>query len=84
LETVHVKAVPADELIERLAEYLRENVKEVEAPQWALFVKTGSHKQRPPDRLDWWHLRAASMLRKLYVKGPIGVSKLRKIYGGRK
>ncbi|MEM2088407.1 MAG: 30S ribosomal protein S19e [Thermoproteota archaeon] len=84
METVHVKAVPADELIERLAEHLRENFKEVEAPQWALFVKTGSHKQRPPDRLDWWYLRAASILRKLYVKGPIGVSKLRKIYGGRK
>lgn len=84
MESVHVKAVPADELIERLAEYLRENFKEVEAPQWAMFVKTGSHKQRPPDRLDWWHVRAASILRKLYVKGPIGVSKLRKIYGGRK
>ncbi|MEM2930105.1 MAG: 30S ribosomal protein S19e [Thermoproteota archaeon] len=84
METVHVKAVPTDKLIERLAEYLRDNVKEVSAPSWAMFVKTGSHRERPPDRLDWWYVRAASILRKLYVKGPMGVSRLRKIYGGRK
>jgi len=84
LEAVHVKAVPADELIEKLAEYLRDNVKEVIMPEWALFVKTGPHRQRPPDRLDWWYVRAASILRKLYIKGPMGVSRLRKIYGGRK
>ncbi|MGQ9479133.1 MAG: 30S ribosomal protein S19e [Thermoproteota archaeon] len=81
---MHVKAVPAGILIERLAEYLRENVKEVSMPQWAFFVKTGSHRERPPDRLDWWYLRAASLLRRLYVKGPMGVSRLRKVYGGRK
>ncbi|MCX8183226.1 MAG: 30S ribosomal protein S19e [Crenarchaeota archaeon] len=84
MEAVHVKAVPADMLIERIAEYLRENVKEVNPPKWALFVKTGSHRERPPDRLDWWHVRAASILRRLYVKGPMGVSRLRKEYGGRK
>lgn len=84
MEAVHVKAVPADELIERLAEYLKENVKEVSIPKWALFVKTGSHRERPPDRLDWWYIRAASILRKLYIKGPMGVSRLRKVYGGRK
>ncbi|MDW8034100.1 MAG: 40S ribosomal protein S19, partial [Nitrososphaerota archaeon] len=81
LEAVHLKAVPADKLIERLAEYLRENVKEVSMPEWAMFVKTGPHRQRPPDRLDWWYLRAASILRKLYLKGPMGVSRLRKVYG---
>lgn len=84
MEAVHVKTVPADILIERIAEYLRENVKEVNPPNWALFVKTGSHRERPPDRLDWWHVRAASILRRLYVKGPMGVSRLRKAYGGRK
>ncbi|MBO3832552.1 MAG: 30S ribosomal protein S19e [Candidatus Brockarchaeota archaeon] len=81
---MHVKAVPADILIERIAEYLRENVKEVNPPKWALFVKTGSHRERPPDRLDWWYVRAASILRRLYIKGPTGVSRLRKAYGGRK
>jgi small subunit ribosomal protein S19e len=27
---------------------------------------------------DWWFVRAASMLRKLYLRGPIGVSRMRK------
>ncbi len=84
MEAVHVKAVAAETLIEKLAEYLRENVKEVSPPKWALFVKTGSHRERPPDRSDWWYVRAASILRRLYVKGPTGVSRLRKAYGGRK
>ncbi len=76
--------VPADVLIERLARYLKENVPEVRPPAWALFVKTGSHVERPPQDLDWWYVRCASLLRKLYLRGPIGVSRLRKMYGGRK
>ncbi len=76
--------VPADLLIQRLAKYLKENVPEVKPPTWALFAKTGSHVERPPQDLDWWYVRCASLLRKLYLKGPIGVSRLRKMYGGRK
>jgi small subunit ribosomal protein S19e len=76
--------VPADILIERLARYLKENVKEVRSPEWAAYVKTGSHVERAPHNPDWWYIRAASILRKLYIKGPIGISRLRKEYGGRK
>ena len=32
---------------------------------------------------DWWYIRAASILRKIYMKGPMGVSRLRVAYGGR-
>ncbi|MGP3668001.1 MAG: 30S ribosomal protein S19e [Candidatus Bathyarchaeota archaeon] len=81
---VTVYDVPANSLIEKIAEYLLENVEEVKPPSWARFVKTGSHRQRPPDRDDWWYIRCASLLRKLYVKGPIGLSRLRRMYGGRK
>ena len=69
-------------LIEKVAVYLKEN-KVIEPPQWAMFVKTGVHKERPPQDPDWWYIRAAAILRKLYLKGPIGVSRLRKLYGGR-
>lgn len=75
--------VPADFLITRLSEYIKENVGEVKAPDWASYVKTGSHVERAPQNPDWWLVRSASMLRKLYLKGPIGLSKLRKEYGGR-
>ena len=53
-------------------------------PSWGSFVKTGTSKERPPTNLDWWYIRAASILTKVYRHGPIGVSKLRTKYGGRK
>ena len=76
--------VPAGPLIEHLAEYLRSSVEQVKPPQWALYAKTGAHKERPPEDPDWWYKRAASLLRRLYIAGPLGISRLRKLYGGRR
>ncbi len=76
--------VPADVLIERLSGYFRENIREIAPPEWAGYVKTGSHVEREPQSLNWWYVRSASVLRKLYMNGPVGVSRLRKDYGGRK
>ena len=81
---VNVRYVPPQVFIEELARYLKENVKEVRPPEWANFVKTGSHKERVPDDPDWWYKRCASLLRKLYLHGPVGVERLRTAYGGRK
>jgi|TARA_B100001964_G_C13947893_1_gene471961 small subunit ribosomal protein S19e len=71
------------ELIEKAGEELKK-VESIKAPDWAVFVKTGMHKERPPANHDWWYVRAASILRKMYVSGPVGVSKLRTKYGGMK
>jgi len=76
--------VPPSLLIDRLARYLKENVDEVKPPDWAPFVKTGIHAQRPPENPDWWFIRCASLLRKIYVEGPVGIEHLRSKYGGRK
>lgn len=59
-------------------------IKEVNAPPWADFVKTGAHKQRPPMQDDWWYIRVASVLKKVQKYGPIGTNNLAKYYGGRK
>jgi len=75
--------VPPSVLIERLARHLKEEVDEINPPEWAPFAKTGSHTQRPPTNPDWWFIRCSSILRKIYVKGPIGIEKLRQEYGGR-
>lgn len=75
--------VPADVLIARLAEQLKNDSK-VQPPAWSAFVKTGSHAGRIPQQKDWWYERCASLLRKIYLQGPIGVSDLRVAYGGRK
>ena len=76
--------VPADVLINRLSGYMKENISEIQPADWAGYVKTGSHVERGPQNPDWWYVRSASVLRKLYMNGPVGVSRLRKEYGGRK
>ena len=67
----------------KLAEKLKGN-KEISIPEWAKYVKTGIHKEKGPEQKDWWHIRAAAILRKLYIKGPLGVEKLRSEYGGKR
>lgn len=75
--------VDQTELVNQVASVLKvdENMK---MPDWALYVKTGSNKERVPLNQEWWYYRAASILRKVYLQGPIGVSKLRTKYGSKK
>jgi small subunit ribosomal protein S19e len=75
--------IPASVLIEKLAEHLKDEEDKIIPPSWTPFVKTGVYNQRPPQNPDWWFIRCASILRKIYVKGPIGIEKLRQEYGGR-
>ena len=73
--------VPAPALITATAKSLHE-VKEIAAPEWAPFVKTGIHTEKPPVQTDWWHTRVAAVLRKVYTDGPIGTETLRAHFGG--
>jgi len=75
--------VPADHIIRRVAEELRKR-KEIVPPPWAAFAKTGVHKEMPPEDPDWWFIRAAAVLRRVYVDGPLGVARMRSFYGGKK
>ena len=72
--------VPADMLINKLSEILK--AEEISPPTWIPFVKTGSHAEKPPQKSDWWYTRCASLLRKIYLHGPVGVKDLRGMYGG--
>jgi len=77
--------VRADLLINSLKEELKK-FESIKPPEWAFYTKTGAHKERPPMQDDWWYIRAASILRTLYMRGgrPVGVERLRTKYGGRK
>lgn len=75
--------VPAHKLITKVAEHLKKD-KKCTPPEWAVYVKTGVHKERSPLNHDWWYIRCASILRRIYIDGPIGVERLRSFYGGRK
>ncbi len=74
---------PAGLLLARLADHLKAEGK-VPAPEWAPFARTGVHTEKSPTDSEWWHLRAAAVLRKIYLLGPIGTSRLAAEFGGRR
>ena len=73
--------IPADQLISAVSTDLKKSIK---MPEWADFVKTGPGRQRPPEEEGWWFTRAASILRKVYLNGPVGINRLRTWYGNKK
>jgi small subunit ribosomal protein S19e len=82
---VTAQMVPAEILINEIVEVLKSNEKIFTPPAWTNYVKLGVTKQNAPEQgKDWWYVRVASILRKIYLQGPIGVIHLRKAYGGRK
>ncbi len=74
---------PAEDLIEALTETF-EDEDDIEAPEWVTFTKTGVDRELPPEQDDFWERRAASLLRKVAVDGPVGVNALRSEYGSSK
>ncbi|MBW6469822.1 MAG: 30S ribosomal protein S19e [Methanosarcinaceae archaeon] len=73
--------IPADDMIKNVAEKLKKN-EHINPPVWAAHVKTGVHKELPPVDTEWWYTRCAAVLRTVYTEGPIGVERLRSVYGG--
>jgi small subunit ribosomal protein S19e len=80
---VHPNDVPTSALLAKLAAELKSRGA-VAPPPWAEFAKTGVHKQRAPVETDWWYMRSASVLRKIYLKGYIGIERLSAEYGGKR
>ena len=67
----------------KLAEALKK-IPEFKQPEWSKYVKSGTSKARPIEDDDFWYKRAASILRQIYKKEIIGVSRLRTKYGSKK
>ena len=78
-----IYVVQPEKLVEAIAEKLKE-FPEISPPKGSEFWKTAFFKElAPSDSENFWYIRCASLLRKVKKFGPIGVSKLRKFYGGR-
>jgi len=78
-----VNDVPPQKLIDLTAEKLRE-YPEISAPEWANEVKTGTHVETQPVQENWWYIRTAAVLRKVYLYGPVGTERLAGDFGGAK
>lgn len=75
--------VSAKDLIENISDEFK-TFAEIVPPTWAPFVKTGVDRELPPESSDWWYIRSAAVLRKIYLYGPLGTRRLKSMYGGRK
>ena len=75
--------VPHDRLVIKAAEKLR-GVPQIQPPEWTHYVKTGVHREKPPESSEWWHPRVAAVLRKVYLYGPIGAERMRATFGGKR
>ncbi|MFH1425643.1 MAG: 40S ribosomal protein S19 [archaeon] len=78
-----IRLVEPDKYNKLLAKALKE-LEEFKKPAWAEFIKTSTSNKRPSTEEDFWHKRAASMLRQIYIKGVVGVERMRTRYGSRK
>ncbi|KAL0285486.1 UNVERIFIED_CONTAM: 40S ribosomal protein S19-3 [Sesamum calycinum] len=78
-----VKDVSPHEFVKAYAAHLKRSGK-MELPEWTDIVKTGVLKELAPYDPDWYYIRAASMARKIYLRGGLGVGAFRRIYGGSK
>merc|ERR1712072_1394208 len=79
--SVTVKDVPADAFIKACADFLKRQPK-FDVPKYHDIVKTGTFKEFASYDEDWFYVRAASILRKVYLRKGTGVGALKKWYGG--
>ena len=56
----------------------------IKLPDYVDYVKTSKHKELAPYDRDWYFVRAASVVRHIYLRPGVGVGALQKVYGGRK
>ncbi|MEM5814305.1 MAG: 30S ribosomal protein S19e [Candidatus Aenigmatarchaeota archaeon] len=80
---VTVREVPADKVVPALAQELKK-IDTIKPHKAAAFVKSGVDAERPPEQPDFWYLRSAAVLRKIYLRGPVGTQRLRTAFGGKR
>lgn len=52
-------------------------------PEYVDLIKTAKFKELAPTDPDWFYVRCASILRRLYHHSPAGIGSICRIYGGR-
>ncbi|MGC8628808.1 MAG: 40S ribosomal protein S19 [Candidatus Micrarchaeia archaeon] len=78
----NINQVNSQKLVEAVAKKLEQQG--IEKPAYVNFVKSGAGKERVPEQGNFWFMRSASLMRQLYLNGPVGISRLRTYFGNRK
>lgn len=74
--------VDGSALIKKTSEMLKG--KGMAKPEYIDFVKSGASRERVPSDPDFFYMRSASLLRQVYLNGPVGIARMRTRYGTRK
>ncbi|KAH0570961.1 Ribosomal protein S19 [Spironucleus salmonicida] len=69
--------------ISSLAQKLKSDNK-LQQPAWTHFVKTSVSRQIAPEEQNWYYVRAAAILRRIYCQGPLGITDLKVAFGNEK
>ncbi|KOB65697.1 Ribosomal protein S19a, partial [Operophtera brumata] len=83
IRSVTLKDVEQDKIVKAVAAHLKKSGK-VRVPEHMDLVKTARFKELAPYDPDWFYVRCAAILRHVYIRSPVGVKSVTKIFGGRK
>lgn len=75
-----VKDVAPAKFIAAYAAHLKKGGK-VALPAWVDLVKTSSNNELAPLDPEWYYIRAAAIIRRIYIRGGIGIGYMRKVFG---
>ncbi|XP_026477987.1 40S ribosomal protein S19a-like [Ctenocephalides felis] len=83
MPSVTLKDVEQDKVVKAIAVFLKKSGK-LKVPEHMDLVKTAIFKELAPYDPDWFYVRCAALVRHIYIRSPIGVGSVAKVFGGRK
>ncbi|XP_074113531.1 small ribosomal subunit protein eS19 [Cotesia typhae] len=83
MPSVTLKDVDQHKFVQAFSAFLKKTGK-LRVPECMDIVKTGQFKELAPYDPDWYYIRCAAIARHIYIRSPIGVGAVAKIFGGRK
>ncbi|KAL1505801.1 hypothetical protein ABEB36_005278 [Hypothenemus hampei] len=83
MPSVTLKDVDQHKFVKAFAQFLKKTGK-LRVPEWVDLVKTSRAKELAPYDPDWYYIRCAAVLRHAYIRSPLGVGSVMKIFGTRK
>ncbi|KNH01779.1 40S ribosomal protein S19 [Perkinsela sp. CCAP 1560/4] len=75
-----VKDVDANQWIEAFAQHLKAQGK-LNIPEFVDYAKTGVSRVLPPSNPDWFYVKSAAILRRVYIRPFTGIGGLKKVFG---
>nr|BAN20526.1 ribosomal protein S19a [Riptortus pedestris] len=83
MPSVTLKDVDQHKFVKAFSAFLKKTGK-LKVPDWVDIVKNGKFNELAPYDQDWYYTRCAALVRHIYLRSPIGVGAVTKIFGGRK